>query len=258
MGIHRMTQMTVDDSNQGLSAEVELERESFGTWLRNQRKLRRVDLRTITEASKINIRYLEALEQDRFDLLPAAIFVKGFLREYARVVGLDADEVLNFYLQVSAQEQPEPLMESTTSDSAWSVGRTVVLLLVLVAAGAALVWFGFSGLGRDDAGDIEPMAPPVVEPAPAEPTAESAEQPAEERALRVTIEFQATSWVDVFADDERTVSELRVQGESLVVSADREVRVQFGRVSAATIEVNGELLEHEAGDDEEIVIRAPE
>ncbi len=231
------------------------EGESFGSWLRSQREVRQVELQTITQSSKINIRYLEALEQDRFDLLPASIFVKGFLREYARIVGLDPDEVLNFYLAASAQDDLEGGIENLAKRSPTrSFGQTVAIVLVLVAIALFLVWRFYPGTDREAAEDAETMAPPATEGAPPPPTP----APLPEQALRVTLEFRATSWVDVYSDGERTVSELRIQGESLTVTADEEIRLKLRNADAATIEVNGETFEHEAGDDEEIVIAAPE
>ena len=84
--------------------EGEAETGSFGAWLRRQREVRGISLREIAETSRISLRYLEALEQDRFDLLPAPLFAKGFLREYAKFVGLDPDEVVNYYLSASPRE----------------------------------------------------------------------------------------------------------------------------------------------------------
>ena len=231
------------------------EGESFGSWLRSQREVRQVELQTITQSSKINIRYLEALEQDRFDLLPATIFVKGFLREYARIVGLDPDEVLNFYLAASAQDDLEGGIENLAKRSKRRpFGRAGVVVLVVVAILGFLVWRFFPGSEREAAEDMETMAPPITEEVPPPPPP----APLPEQPLRVTLEFRATSWVDVHSDGERTVSELRVQGESLTVAADEEIRLKLRNADAATIEVNGEPFEHEAGDDEEIVIAAPE
>lgn len=230
------------------------EGESFGSWLRSQREVRQVDLQTITQSSKINIRYLEALEHDRFDLLPATIFVRGFLREYARIVGLDPDEVLNFYLVASARDDLEGGIENPSrSPATWPTGRIVAVGLVVVAILLLLVWRLFASGDPEVAEDMEAMAPPITGEAPAPPPPE----PLPEQALRVTLEFRATSWVDVRSDGERTVSELRVQGESLTVTAEEEIRLRLRNAAAATIEVNGEPFEHRAGDDEDIVISAP-
>ena len=240
-------------SEQDQAPEARYGQESFGSWLRSQREVRRVDLETIAQSSKINIRYLELLEEDRFDLLPATIFVRGFLREYARIVGLDPDEVLNFYLAASAGGEYERSSETAgSSSSTWVVGRTVAVLVGLAAGAAAIVWF--TAMDRDSGEDVETMAPPVTETVPELPPVE----PLPERALRVTVEFQGTSWVDIYADGERTVSELRVQGESLTVAADEEVRLTLSSVAVTTIEVNGEPFEHVVVDGEEIVISVPE
>ena len=59
--------------------------DSFGGWLRQQREIRGISLREIADASKISIRYLEALETGRFSMLPAPVFAKGFLRQYATI-----------------------------------------------------------------------------------------------------------------------------------------------------------------------------
>jgi cytoskeletal protein RodZ len=71
---------------------------SFGEELRRQRELRSITLREISDATKINIRFLEALEQNDFKHLPGGQFNKGFIRAYARHVGVNGDEMVNAYL----------------------------------------------------------------------------------------------------------------------------------------------------------------
>lgn len=71
---------------------------SFGETLKRERELREISLRQISEATKISIRYLEALEQNRFELLPGGLFNKGFIRAYATYVGLDSESMVNSYL----------------------------------------------------------------------------------------------------------------------------------------------------------------
>jgi hypothetical protein len=55
----------------------------------------------------------------------------------------------------------------------------------------------------------------------------------------VTLDFTQNSWVDAFVDGTRTVSELRVQGESLRLEGDREVRFRLSNPGGVNIEVNG-------------------
>ena len=68
--------------------------ESIGTYLKKQREMRSISLEDISKATKINLKSLKALETDDFGFLPGQVFAKGFVRSYARVIGLDVDEAL--------------------------------------------------------------------------------------------------------------------------------------------------------------------
>jgi cytoskeleton protein RodZ len=108
-------------------------------------------MREIADNSKISLRYLEALEQDRFDVLPAPVFARGFLREYARVVGLNPDEVVNLYLVAIEEraegsrrvERPKPARAENVSAAPSSLGYGLLLgLAVILFVGiAALLSF---------------------------------------------------------------------------------------------------------------------
>lgn len=80
---------------------------NFGEMLRRERELRRITLREVNEATKINIRYLEALERNDFEYLPAGAFAKGFIRSYARYIGLDETEMVNAYLYELDKQREE-------------------------------------------------------------------------------------------------------------------------------------------------------
>ena len=78
---------------------------SFGEELKRERELRGISLKEIAEATKISIRFLEALEQDKFEMLPGGIFNRGFIRAYTRFIGVDGEEMVNAYMeQVAAQQ----------------------------------------------------------------------------------------------------------------------------------------------------------
>jgi flagellar biosynthesis protein FlhG len=72
--------------------------EFSGPLLRQIREAIGVELREIAERSKIGMAYLSALEGEAFSKLPAAVYVRGFLAEYARALGLDGERVKQTYL----------------------------------------------------------------------------------------------------------------------------------------------------------------
>lgn len=218
---------------------------SFGTWLRRQRELREISLREIADVTKISIRYLEALEQDRFDVLPAPVFAKGFLREYARYVGLDADEVVNSYL--TGQEEVEPTEEPESRGRQRRGGRLertsgllltfAVVILLGVVAGLA---YYMERAETDVAPDPPPIAAPPVQVAPPAVEDELAVIPA--APLVVTIDFTGECWVEAVIDEDRQISELHVPGESLRLEAQQKVVLTLGDPEAVIVEVNGELF----------------
>jgi len=69
-----------------------------GADLKRIREARGISLRDIVTQSKIGIRYLEYIEEDRLPFLPAPVYLRGFLQEYARVVGLDPAKVVPAYM----------------------------------------------------------------------------------------------------------------------------------------------------------------
>jgi cytoskeletal protein RodZ len=71
---------------------------SFGEELRRERELRQISLREVAQVTKINIRYLEALERNDFAYLPGGLFNRGFVRAYCKHIGVDPEVMVNAYL----------------------------------------------------------------------------------------------------------------------------------------------------------------
>jgi cytoskeletal protein RodZ len=216
---------------------------SFGTWLRRQREMRDISLRQIADSSKISLRYLEALEQDRFDVLPAAVFARGFLREYARYVGLNPDEVVNYFILAvkgGVTEEPETVAPSARPPRDWTYGLLLAVgVAALLGLVALLAYWGERRRPRVE--PPPPIAAPPVEPAPAVPPPPPA-APVVLPALRVTLDFVQDCWVEAAVDGRRRLSELRVQGESLQLDAEQYVVLTLGNAAAVQVEVNGQPL----------------
>ena len=78
---------------------------TFGDKLKRERELRGVTLEEIAEATKIGTRSLKALEDEHFDQLPGGIFNKGFVKAYAKFLGLDEEQAVSDFM-VAQGEQP--------------------------------------------------------------------------------------------------------------------------------------------------------
>ncbi len=79
-------------------AQAELPALLSGADLRRIREARGISLRHIASVTKIGMRFLEYLEEDRFELLPAPVYLRGFLLEYARLVAIDPRRAADAYM----------------------------------------------------------------------------------------------------------------------------------------------------------------
>jgi cytoskeletal protein RodZ len=61
------------------------------------RQKKGVNLRAISDSTKISLRFLEAIEAERFDQLPGGVFTTSYLRQYAEGVGIPPEELLSYY-----------------------------------------------------------------------------------------------------------------------------------------------------------------
>ncbi len=233
--------------------EADTESVPFGSWLRQQRELREITLREISDATKISMRYLEALEEERFDLLPATLFARGFLRQYARYVGLDPDEAVNRLLIAQRGDEPDEPEDERGSEP-WAPARAfssrsggnwknVVLIVGVAALLLGLIFLIPWLLDRQSSSDGTNGAPPGVVPSdspgdrvqpPPEPEPETSGAP-----LVVTLDFREDCWVEATVDGEPRVGEVRVQGESLQLEAEEYVELRLGNAGVVDVEVNG-------------------
>src|SRR5579859_3048777 len=86
----------------------------FGNKFRQAREKKNLSLDDVSNVTKISSRMLKAIEEEHFDQLPGGVFNKGFIRAYAKHLGLNDEEAVNEYItclreaQVDAHEVWEP------------------------------------------------------------------------------------------------------------------------------------------------------
>lgn len=97
------------DMKQGLSfTDISLEIKEVpyrGTSLRQLREQLGIDLKTIAAQTKINPRILESIENEELDCLPAPVYLKGFLKAYARVLNIDPQRLIEGYFQLFQEQK---------------------------------------------------------------------------------------------------------------------------------------------------------
>lgn len=116
--------------------------ESIGTYLKQQREMRNIPLNEVARATKINLRFLSALETDDLQNLPGPTFAKGFVRSYARAVGLDPEEAMlqmEEHLRSANMDQKHPKFKWDSQKKL--LFRPWMFFLVFLAVVAVAAYF---------------------------------------------------------------------------------------------------------------------
>jgi cytoskeleton protein RodZ len=114
--------------------------ENFGSYLKHERELRGVPLEEISGATKIHIRFLKALEENSFDEVPGEVFIKGYIRAYAKIIGSDVEELLNIYKESVEFKRNEGSVSTPTFF--FGVQPKTFLTLGLMILVVAVIFFG--------------------------------------------------------------------------------------------------------------------
>ena len=226
---------------------------SIGDTLRRERLKRRLDLEGVSRQLKIPPRLLEAIEDERFDRLPGGVFAKSFVRQYARMLGLDEEEIVG-ELQRLLEPPPalEPAFEPERS-TAVPVGRVevfetiaephpgrsstlrslVMVILVMLICSAVYAWWQRGGhfpwrlvvARQDTPAPVETVQRPVVAPV-AEATPQT--QPAVETPPEAPQQDAAAVAADATPADTRETPEVSASAPAPASSsADTGVRVEI-------------------------------
>lgn len=150
--------------------------ESFGAQLKREREQRKITLDDISLATKIGTRFLVAIEEDQFDQLPGGIFNKGFVRAYARHLGLDETRAIADFVAATGPTLPEsqpqdapelaamavrlPETASRKKDDDGGIPWGIFAMVLLVTAFGFAVW-GFHSREKSVRPSAE-VAPPLA------------------------------------------------------------------------------------------------
>ncbi len=205
----------------------------IGATLREARTRARIDIAEIETATKIRAKYLRALENEEWDLLPGPTFVKTFLRTYAEALGLDAKLLVDDYklrherLADSELRPISPRPQASGGRGPRRPGRgsqrlgggggrsprgPVTLVLVLLVVGILTVIGLTQGDQKDRVARRPPApttsVPPIAASAPSTGTAPAPKRPKPKRA---TLRVQPTGDVEVC---------LRAKGQGVLINGE--------------------------------------
>src|SRR5258706_11125459 len=117
--------------------------DSVGQYLRRRREQQQMSVEEVARATRVPMDSVSRIEADQFDELPGEVFVRGFLKSYARAVGVPGEEVLARYTASRrvAWVTPLPITspQKTTRGRRFGVAVAFVLLLILFTLALSIV-----------------------------------------------------------------------------------------------------------------------
>ncbi len=154
---------------------------SLGPYLRELRERRGLSLEEMVRATRVATRYLEALEADDVQALPAPAFTKGFIRAWCQVVGVDPAEALARYQALTGAPVSVPVYAAAATDEgeaparSRSHGTVLVSFVLLVVLGLALFAVTLVLQSGRDRGERQAVSepPPTVAAGPSRPSLET-------------------------------------------------------------------------------------
>jgi cytoskeletal protein RodZ len=246
--------------------------------LKREREQRKSTLDDVSISTKIATKFIVALEEEHFDQLPGGIFNKGFVRAYARHLGIDENQAIADFVAASAPSLPEiPPEEETPVLAAMAVRlpeskkkrrNNEGIPWGFVAAGLLIIAFGFALWGfhsREkqtprveipapaETGQTHAATAETPDPAPQPPPAGSAAGATEVATLpaapatnagvfTVLIKAREDSWVSITADGKPVIEDTLSAAAEKSIEARNQIVVKTGNVGALDISFNGKQL----------------
>ena len=247
----------------------------LGSDLRQARERAGLSLSELSARTRIPLRHLLSIEDNDFDKVPPGIFLRSFIRTYAREVRVDPEAAIAEYRSMTdpidefpSESKAPPVEPEAPSETVlheinvarpkWPYALIAPVLLIGVIA--------MNRYGADKSPDAPnaavalPPAPaaPIIQPppeAPAIPVAQAIPVPTVGTGLQIEIRAQDQCWVRAVVDGQPTLERLLQPGETQSLTAQRDIVLRVGDPAAFSYSVNGRTGEPLGAANEPVTVR---
>lgn len=246
-----------------------------GYTLRQERERQNLTIEDIEQGTSIRVSYIEAIEAGEYDQLPGAVYTKGFIKNYAKFLGMDADDAAKEFakdlVELSGETaEPEPVadVKPTTQiperksepkperrsanvsmqEDNRSSSMLIVAAVVLVAAIAGGLWSWLSS-SDDDVATVNP--PPIQQETtqPAEPPADNSTPvananpaPPQSDKVEVQARFNGRCWALVTVDGVVVQEGVIEGGQTISWEGKDNISFRLGNAGAVEFFQGGKSL----------------
>lgn len=251
-----------------------------GNLLAAERKKQNKSVEEIAEKLNLSVTQLRTIELDQTEGLPGPTYVRGYIRGYAKLLGLDAEQILESYINSNWEKGQSlsglPQRIGTANESKPGFFTPVKLLILLGFAGVSLfLWYAgiFDKLFTKNTTSVQAQVEqqqqvPEVEASAANPAATvstldaAVNQPQFKTGFNtLSLNFNQTSWVDIRDENKKLLAfQSYLAGSDLTVESDLKMEVFIGNADGVKATLNGQpfdLAAHKEGKYAKLSIEAP-
>jgi cytoskeletal protein RodZ len=229
---------------------------TLGQQLKQSREEKNISLQEIAESTHISIRFLQAIENDAYDVLPGGVFNRAFVRKFARQVGFDEEQAVNLY-QEQWQEQggePERGYQLGVEDfeTRQTTGNGLLLSFVALIVIGSLGYAAYQYFTPPVVNSGGSVASPGVTPtgatpeAAASPSSSPTPSPTPEPTSAMRVQLSAPIeevWLKVKTDDKEAEQMILQRGETREYEVSQKIILSIGRVPSLKVAINGREMD---------------
>lgn len=204
--------------------------EQLGDYLKARREELELTIEEVSDQTNIARRYLRALEREDFNQLPAEVYVRGFLRTYARLLNLDAETLIADYKECRPEEDENPFPDE---DDGSPIPMSLVYwgtVILVVLLGAAVVTLRFGWITPDRADILRGQR------------TEARINTADEDRLVIRAEAVEKTWARVRYDGLSREEHILTPGQSRTWVAEHTLLLRVGNAGGLKLYHDGEKL----------------
>lgn len=213
-----------------------------GNLLKAERERQKKSLEDIEKVLKIRIEYLRAIEKDNYELLPADLFAKLYLRSYSGALGLESDHILDLYTKqfgtptAIEPEPPKKLLRGILSAFKFNY---IYLLAICIGLIAILVTTYTKYNTKEPFSVTLDKAAPNIEAEKNETGTTATEEAIPEEDLSLKITASELTSVSIEIDSANAEELLLRAGESMTITAHEKFVLKIGNAGGTRLILNG-------------------
>jgi cytoskeletal protein RodZ len=228
---------------------------TLGQQLKYSREEKGISLHQIADTTHIGVRFLQAIENDTYDILPGGVFNRAFVRKFAKQVGLDEEQAIKLYEEQLEEQGGEPErryqygiedFEARPSSGNGLLLSFVALLILGALAYAAYQYFTPMVPDQRPEGSVNASTPTPTPEATPTPSGSPVASPSPEMPAGVMrVELSAPNeecWVSVTADGQKSERFTLQPGETRTFDVNNRIILSVGRVQSLKVTINGRAV----------------